>query len=189
MLAHCPKCASQLLVPVEGVRASSGASALQCPSCSGFWVPPEVVPLPASLSILSARDTRKAPSSSELQRTGQCPEGHGLLRRARVTWHDPYFLERCARCGGVWFDAGEWSRAVADDLLGNLSEVWSPAWRKQLSDQQSHDSLEVDLRAKLGADLFSALRTLADNLESHPQRGVALAYLSERLKHPEADTD
>ncbi|MEI9941830.1 MAG: zf-TFIIB domain-containing protein [Pseudomonadota bacterium] len=184
MLAHCPKCASQLLVPVEGVRASSGASALQCPSCLGFWVPPEVVPLPASLEVLNKRDVRPAQPPLENQRTGQCPEGHGLLRRARVTWDDPYFLERCARCGGVWFDAGEWSRAVADELLGNLSEVWSPAWRKQLSDQQSHDSLEVDLRAKLGSDLFSALRTLADKLETHPQRGVALAYLSERLKHP-----
>jgi len=188
MLAHCPKCASQLLVPVEGVRASSGASASQCPNCSGFWVPPEVVPLPASLSVLSKRDLRPAQPPSETQRTGQCPEGHGLLRRARVTFHDPYFLERCARCGGVWFDAGEWSRAVADELLGNLSEVWSPAWRKHLSDQQSHDSLELDLRAKLGSDLFGALRTLADRLETHPQRGVALAYLSERLKHP-ADVD
>ena len=189
MLAHCPKCASQLLIPVEGVRASSGASALQCPSCTGFWVPPEVVSLPASLEVLSKRDVRPVQAQSENQRTGQCPEGHGLLRRARVTWHDPYFLERCARCGGVWFDAGEWSRAVADQLLGNLSEVWSPAWRKHLSDQQSHDSLEVDLRAKLGSDLFSALHLLADKLETHPHRGVALAYLSERLKHPEADDD
>jgi len=187
MLAHCPKCASQLLVPVEGVRAGSGASALQCPSCSGFWVLPEVVLLPASLTILSKRDVRPKQLPLENQRTGQCPDGHGLLRRARVTWHDPYFLERCARCGGVWFDAGEWSRAVADDLLGNLSEVWSPAWRKHLSDQQSHDALEVDLRAKLGSELFGALRTLADQLESHPQRGVALAYLSERLKHHPAE--
>ena len=78
---------------------------------------------------------------------------------------------------------------MADELLGNLSEVWSPAWRKHLSDQQSHDSLEVDLRAKLGSDLFNALRTLADQLESHPQRGVALAYLSERLKHHPAEVE
>ena len=189
MLAHCPKCASQLLIPVEGVRASSGASALQCPSCSGFWVPPEVVALPVSVAVLGKRDVRPTAPHLENQRTGQCPEGHGLLRRARVTFHDPYFLERCARCGGVWFDAGEWSRAVADELLVNLSEVWSPAWRKQLSDQQSHESLEVDLRAKLGSELFSALSGLADKLEVHPQRGVALAYLSERLKHPEAEDD
>lgn len=117
-------------------------------------------------------------------RTGQCPEGHGLLRRARVTWQRPYFLERCARCGGVWFDAGEWSRALADDLLSNLSEVWSPAWRKQLSDEQSHESLEADLQARLGPELFQLLHALAERLEAHEQRGVALAYLSERLKHP-----
>jgi len=188
MLAHCPKCASQLLVPVEGLRASTGAAALQCPSCSGFWVPPEVVALPATLDVLRERDQHPAKSTSENQRTGQCPDGHGLLRRARVTWHEPYFLERCARCGGVWFDAGEWSRASADGLLTNLSEVWSPAWRKQLSDQKSHESLEVDLRARLGGELFNLLHTLATLLEAHPQRGVALAYLSERLRHP-ADFD
>ena len=184
MLAHCPKCASQLLVPVEGVRANSGVSARQCPSCFGFWVPPEVVLMPASVDVLTQRDAHPARGLHEDKRTGQCPDGHGLLRRARVTWDDPYFLERCGRCGGVWFDAGEWSRAVADDLLANLSEVWSPAFRKHLSDQQSHQSLEVDLRSKLGAELFDLLHTLADRLAMHPQRGVALAYLIERLKHP-----
>ncbi|HTA88545.1 MAG TPA: zf-TFIIB domain-containing protein [Polyangiaceae bacterium] len=185
MLPHCPKCVSALLVAVEGTRSKVGASALKCPSCSGFWVPPEVVALPGIVETLAQQDTRPAHTSSEDKRTGQCPDGHGLLRRARVTWHDPYFLERCARCGGVWFDAGEWSRAAQDDLFSNLSEVWSPAWRKQLSDRESHASLEVDLRAKLGRELFDLLHVVANRLESHEHRGVALAYLVERLKHPD----
>ncbi len=185
MLAHCPKCASQILVPVDGLRASSGAAALQCPSCKGLWVPPEVVALAQSAALLSQRDAKPSAASPETQRTGQCPEGHGLLRRARVTLHDPYYLERCARCGGVWFDAGEWLRTVEGELLANLSEVWSPAWRKHLSEQQFHESLEGDLKTKLGAELLDLLHVLATRLESHPHRGVAMAYLSERLKHPD----
>ena len=79
---------------------------------------------------------------------------------------------------------GEWSRAANDALFSNLSEVWSPAWRKRLSDQQSHASLELDLRSKLGGELFELLHAVANRLESHEHRGVALAYLAERLKHP-----
>jgi Zn-finger nucleic acid-binding protein len=184
MLPHCPKCASQLLIAVEGTRSPAGSSALQCPSCSGFWVPPEVISQSSTAPLLMQRDAHPQQAPLEDKRTGQCPDGHGLLRRARVTWHNPYFLERCARCGGVWFDAGEWSRAAADQLFSNLSEVWSPAWRKQLSDQQSHASLEVDLRAKLGSELFDLLHAVANRLEAHEHRGVALAYLAERLKHP-----
>jgi Zn-finger nucleic acid-binding protein len=184
MLPHCPKCLTQLLVAVDGTRASTGAAALRCPSCSGFWVPPEVVAVAASAELLGRLDAHPEQAPGEDKRTGQCPDGHGLLRRARVTFHAPYFLERCARCGGVWFDAGEWSRAAADGLLANLSEVWSPAWRKHLSDQQSQESLEVDLRAKLGSELFDLLHVVANRLEAHPQRAVALAYLSERLRHP-----
>ncbi|MEO7035826.1 MAG: zf-TFIIB domain-containing protein [Polyangiaceae bacterium] len=180
---------TQLLVAVDGTRASTGAAALRCPGCAGFWVAPEVVASAAGVEVLGKLDAPPTRAPSEDKRTGQCPDGHGLLRRARVTWHEPYFLERCGRCGGVWFDAGEWQRTAADDLLTNLSEVWSPAWRKQLSDQQSHAALEVDLRGKLGTELFGLLHTLAARLEAHPQRTVALAYLSERFKHPEAAGD
>src|SRR5450432_301916 len=189
MLPHCPKCLTQLLVAVDGTRASTGRAALRCPSCSGFWVPPEVVAVAASVELLGKLDTPPSQAPGQEKRTGQCPDGHGLLRRARVTFHAPYFLERCARCGGVWFDAGEWSRAAADGLLTNLSEVWSPAWRKQLSDEQSHASLEVDLRAKLGGELFDLLHAVANRLEAHEHRGVALAYLVERLKHPAEFSD
>ena len=117
-------------------------------------------------------DTHPEHALGEDKRTGRCPDGHGLLRRARVTFHTPYFLERCARCGGVWFDAGEWSRAAADGLLANLSEVWSPAWRKQLSDQQSQQALELDLRSKLGSELFELLHAVAKSINRRPKAAV-----------------
>jgi len=180
---------TELLIAVEGTRASTGAAALRCPGCAGFWVAPEVAASTSSAEVLSTLDAPPARAPSEDKRTGQCPDGHGLLRRARVTWHEPYFLERCGRCGGVWFDAGDWLRTAADGLLSNLSEVWSPAFRRQLSDHQAHASLEVDLRGKLGTELFELLNVVAGRLEMHPQRTVALAYLSERLKHPEEFAD
>ena len=179
MNERCPKCDAGKLMTVEQ------SIVLCCAKCSGFWVPPLAFNEAGIIELLQARDVRPQQPLEQDHRTGPCPEGHGLLRRARVTNEDPYFLERCARCGGVWFDAGEWSRTAAEGLLANLSEVWSPAWRKQLSDAQSHAALEVDLRAKLGAELFDLLHAVAGRLETHPQRTVALAFLSERLKHPE----
>ncbi len=63
MLPHCPKCMTQLLVAVDGTRASTGAAALRCPSCSGFWVPPEVVQVAASVELLG-KLRRPSPASA-----------------------------------------------------------------------------------------------------------------------------
>jgi Zn-finger nucleic acid-binding protein len=105
-----------------------------------------------------------------------------LLRRARAANEDPYFLERCARCGGVWLDPGEWSRLAEAGLLADVTTLWSPAWREHLSDEQNRASLEADLRQKLGNQTFELLESLADNLSQQKLGALALAYLRERLR-------
>ena len=162
--------------------------AWQCPGCAGLWVLPDGLAITELTDALTALDRPPPVPPAEDKLTGQCPDGHGLLRRARVTFHDPYFLERCGRCGGVWCDAGEWARLAADGFIGKLPELWSPAWRRHLSEEQAHESLDSDLRAKLGAELFGLMQTLGERLASHAHRGVALAYLRERWRHhTEAD--
>lgn len=175
MNERCPKCGSATLIALEQTTA------LRCEKCAGFWVPPAALEESAVAELLSQRDLHPAGRPEQDLRTGPCPDGHGLLRRARVTNDNPFFVERCARCGGVWFDPGEWSRLVAAGLVQNVTQLWSPAWRDHLSEEQNRAALEADLRQKLGAETFEALERLATQLSEQDLGALALAYLRERL--------
>ncbi len=175
MKERCPKCASAL-------AALESSLALGCEKCGGFWVPPLGFEEAGIVARLQERDVRPAQPLEQDHRTGMCPEGHGLLRRARVTNEDPYFLERCARCGGVWFDPGEWSRLVEANLLTDLTTLWSPAWRERLAEEQNRTSLRADLRNKLGHETFELLESLVHKLREQNLSALALAYLQQRLR-------
>jgi Zn-finger nucleic acid-binding protein len=176
MNERCPKCAAGALSRFESTLA------LRCRQCSGFWVPPEVLHAPEVEALLGQHDARPSQPLEQDHRTGPCPEGHGLLRRARVTNEDPFFVERCARCGGVWFDPGEWSRLAAAGLLSDVSNLFSPAWREHLSEEQNRASLESDLRQKLGNETFELLEQLVGQLHERNLGALALAYLQQRLR-------
>jgi Zn-finger nucleic acid-binding protein len=176
MNERCPKCGASALNALEHTIV------LRCDKCSGFWVPPLALNEPGIVELLKERDLRPTQPLEQDHRTGPCPEGHGLLRRARVTNEDPFFLERCARCGGVWFDPGEWSRLADAKLLADVTNLWSPAWREHLSEEQNRASLAADLRQKLGHETFEQLEKLADSLSEQSLGALALAYLRERLR-------
>lgn len=173
---RCPKCGAGALAVLEG------STVLACRKCSGFWVPPSAFTEPQTLELLNQRDLHPEHPLEQDHRTGVCPDGHGLLRRARASNDDPYFVERCARCGGVWFDPGEWSRLAAAGLLDDVTSLWSPAWREHLSEEHNRASLRADLRSKLGDETFALLETLVDKLRAQELSGLALAYLQQRLK-------
>ena len=176
MNERCPKCAAGALSRFEGTLAS------RCRQCAGFWVPPEALHAPEVEALLGQHDARPPQPLEQDHRTGPCPEGHGLLRRARVTNDDPFFVERCARCGGVWFDPGEWSRLAAAGLLVDVSNLFSPAWRDHLSEEQNRASLESDLRQKLGNETFELIEQLVVQLHERESAALALAYLQQRLR-------
>jgi Zn-finger nucleic acid-binding protein len=176
MNLRCPKCSGGVLTAFEGTIA------LRCQKCLGFWLPPEALRAAEVDTALGHYDARPPQPLEQDHRTGPCPEGHGLLRRARVTNDDPFFVERCARCGGVWFDPGEWSRLAATGLLTDVSNLFSPAWREHLSEEQNRASLESDLRHKLGSETFELLERLATQLHERNLGALALAYLRERLR-------
>lgn len=117
------------------------------------------------------------------RKNGMCPEGHGLMSRARVAFHRPYFIERCRTCDGLWLDAGEWTRLSAERLLDHLDDLWLPSWRARIQQEHAAASLQDDLRDKLGAELFDRLHLIAMELVRHPHGDVALAYVRQLIRN------
>ncbi|MCC6876025.1 MAG: zf-TFIIB domain-containing protein, partial [Sandaracinaceae bacterium] len=155
--------------------------ALGCARCGGLWARDGAIDklAPAEPAATAAR----APND---ERTGLCPDGHGILLRARVEQQDepPFYLERCAHCHGVWFDAGEWARVASSELRTHLDDLWDPVARLEALRAKREARLTGDLRARLGDALHDQLVAVVEALASHPDRAMALAFVEQRLARP-----
>lgn len=108
----CPKCADLPLTR----SIAAGLELDQCLGCGGLWLDESELPRlleagrPAVKDLLTSRDR-----SGANDRRGSCPHcGSGLLRvtsaqKRRVT------VDKCADCGGVWLDGGEFAELFAEE--------------------------------------------------------------------------
>lgn len=179
MAGRCPKCKD-----VELVSADGRASRLKrCDVCHGTWLPRDEARLEAVAGLLS-QDSTIRPAGPEDSRTGLCPEGHGILIRAQVEADEPFYLERCATCHGIWFDKGEWNRLGQSHLLVHLDRLWDPAWRFRYKRTEAGEDRRARLVTAVGAPTVEMIETLANALRSldEPTKGEAIAYLEEQLK-------
>lgn len=176
MLA-CPKCkTSELRTAGRG-----GTPVLRCYSCHGMWASLEE----AEALIMSGAITD--PESMLPQKVqgdalaGLCPSGHGILARARVDADEPFYLERCSACHGVWFDAGEWQRLASLHLEKNLADLWDPERRRKLESARIEDGHRARMIEVLGLPLVEQIEAAAAAIEASPARHEAAGYLAQRL--------
>ena len=179
MKPTCPKCKESELtcgrVPHE---LSGDHELLNCEGCHGTWLSRATAEqMVQAGDPLTLEDVEPDSSSEADRRTGVCPHRHGIMLRARVHLSEPFYLERCPHCGGIWFDAGEWNRLAGSYLLEHLEDFWDPAWQQRMRKQLDHKDYEARLREELGEEVFEQLVKLAGALKDHPRRGRALAYL------------
>ena len=115
-------------------------------------------------------------------KTGLCPQGHGILTRARVEADPPFYLEKCSECNGIWFDKDEWLKISENQCENNLLNLWSVAWRKEQRLKREQQEMQEVYEQSLGADLYREIVAIAQKIKGHPQKGRALALLHEELK-------
>lgn len=174
----CPKCrTAELFQPSP--RASR---LLRCPSCRGHWLPSDEARLEAVYDLMESDDTIR-PGLATDGKTGLCPDGHGILIRAKVDLDEPFFLERCPECAGIWFDKGEWNKLARGHLLTNLGDLWNPARRWRVQQERTEVAYEEKMKFELGDETYAHILQLAALLadRTEQQKLAALAFLRDKL--------
>ncbi len=172
---NCPKCRTETLHPTA---APIGVSTVhRCTACEGLWF--ALDEWDAMAPEAGAEESRDFEGDA---RPGLCPGGHGMLIRASVD-SAGFYLDRCGKCGGTWFDKGEWEKLSADGLLGLLEDLWTPSAQRTQRQAAILQAEREDLEKQLGADLLAQVDALIEALQGHPQSALAIAHLRNQLLH------
>jgi Zn-finger nucleic acid-binding protein len=169
----CPKCNNQNL------RKRGFDSPFNCSTCGGMWL--EYENLPNFIKSLKSSINTQTDKNLNDEKTGLCPSGHGILLRAKIDIDEPFFLEKCGTCGGIWFDNGEWQRIANNNLSESISEFWCRSWQIKQSKEKSRKNYLKINRNFLGSELFEELMRLSEILKKHPEKGRAIALLQQEI--------
>ena len=164
-----------------------------CPDCQGNWIPQDLydqwrTQKPERIrnrGLVSDPSTIEIEVSPQDARAGLCPQCGRYLSRSKMRIKTPFYVERCANCGGFWCDRGEWEALQELGLTYNLEQVFSGEWQSQI---RSVEYLEKERQAivdKLGPELAARVFELAEILEQHPNGDFGVAYLMRRLDKPQ----
>ncbi len=170
---NCPKCKN------IDLRKRGYDSPSNCHICGGMWIDHDK--LPEFMGSMRSSVGEQTDANLNDDKTGMCPLGHGVMIRTKIDIDEPFYLEKCGACGGVWFDNGEWKRVINLNLAENINELWCKSWQiKQRKEQSRKKFLELN-RSFLGDQLFEELIKISEILKEHPEKGRAMALLQQEI--------
>jgi Zn-finger nucleic acid-binding protein len=181
---QCPK---DKRVELVSSRLADTMEVQCCPDCKGTWIPPEqyvawkrhqrptepTLPQP-TLDV----DYVTSPLDA---RAALCPDCHHYLARAKVGLKQPFYVERCPNCGGIWCDHGEWEVLQQLGLHTSIEQLFSSEWQARVKEQNYAARERQATREKLGPELAEKIFELAALLENHPNGDFGVAYLMRRF--------
>lgn len=202
----CPKCREETLErkePLVYKRHEDEETPLypaRCTRCKGVWLTrDEIAQWRSGGGVLELSPTEEPPADLEVdKKAGLCPDcGRILVRAALGTASDSesgdggaFYLDRCANCGGIWFDHGEWNELAADEELDDLSRLWDPEWQRRRVEARNRRAYLERLKGRLGGELFGAVQGLLASLREKPElKGPVLAHLREELGEQMGEPD
>ena len=176
---NCPVCRNSVLTPHALER---GLASHRCSACGGQWVRGE--------RYLQWRNSGGAKNTGEsvaevtplsVNDSGPaklCPECGHFLTRHKVGRGVDFHIDRCASCGGIWFDANEWEMLKSRSLHDDVHFVFSAAWRAEVLREERQRSRTRLLTEKLGSGDLAEIQRIKAWIDQHPKRNELYAYLA-----------
>ncbi|NES02906.1 MAG: zf-TFIIB domain-containing protein [Okeania sp. SIO2F4] len=163
-----------------------------CPISKGFWISAkEYEAWLASLPSWYAPE-ETLPYYNQFEdfvpspfdgKAGLCPECGTYLSRARINIKNPFYIERCMSCGGIWFDSGEeWKILEELGLHTKIHEIFSSQWQAKVRQHQQEMINRETVIDKLGEEIAECVFQLTEILENHPQADCAATYMLRRFE-------
>ena len=173
---NCPIDAGQAL---EAVTLDAGLPAHRCPQCTGVWLSGNeylrwVLARSAPLPEVPGDDHVPTWDTQTLK---VCPDCGHYLTRYRVLPNVQFWLDRCGRCNGVWFDKQEWETVTARNLHDKVNQFFTKPYQERLRQAEAAAQMERLYRQKFSADDYARIKDVYAWLRQHPQRAMLLAYL------------
>jgi Zn-finger nucleic acid-binding protein len=181
----CPKCRSEL---ANGIL-SDLLLTKHCPECDGEWIPGRMYQAwrserPAILSshdaIVRNYDFHYSPSPYDAK-AANCPECKSIMARGKISLKQPFYVEHCLACGGIWCDRGEWDVLERLQLHTNITQIFSGGWQAQARASHMNALERQAVIDKVGVEMAQRVFDLADILIKHPNGDFAAAYLMRRF--------
>ena len=187
MAVLCPK---DRKTPLTSGILSDTLSAQVCSDCKGAWIPAQ------SYEQWKAEQGEQHPDPSRCResldvdfvqsiydtRAALCPECQHYLARARVNLSQPFYVERCPSCGGIWCDRGEWDVLQKLGWHTTIEILFTQEWQARVRKYELDDQERQAMIDKLGEELAQQVFQLASQLEKHPKGDFAVAYLMRRFE-------
>ena len=118
----CPKCAGTLEPKTYGHKIHVH----RCNQCGGLWTKPHVLAEMKkewmSEAVLDTGDPRVGTELDALDNI-ECPEGHGPMAKMVDEKQTHIWYEACEVCGGMFFDAGEFTDLKYETFMDRLRDL------------------------------------------------------------------
>jgi len=164
------------------ITLDQGLMAHQCADSGGHYITAAcymrwLQSQPARLQQVPATTRVEEIAPEEPETARMCPETGTLMMRCRVGHGFPFSVDRSIT-GGIWLDGGEWEALRERNFHDEIHLIFTAPWQKRVRDERAQAVYETRLESALGADLLGQLKSLRNKLADHPDRAMAIAYLT-----------